>query len=171
MVQARAQEADQETGQKEAEAESAAVNINQSLVSRLMEQNESTRHIAEFKAREMADPQSKLGAVYRLQDVAKRATAQFAITQQTREDLRMTVLAIEAIESASKQAAPNTPERATSNAADKTKESYGQQTLNAIERLNSQESPESIKPIDAKQIAIECKAQENRTASHEHRKD
>ena len=108
MVQANAEKSHQETGQKEAEAESAAININQSLVSRLMERNA---------------------------DVANRATAQYIVTQQTREDLRMTVLAIEAIESANKQAAPNTPERATSNAADKTKESYGQQTMNAISRL------------------------------------
>lgn len=49
MVQADPKEADQETGQAEAEIESPAVNINQSLVSRLMERNQAAAEIATAK--------------------------------------------------------------------------------------------------------------------------
>lgn len=129
MVQTRAQETHQETRKAEAEIESPAVNINQSLVSRLMERN---------------------------REACIRAEIGYARQQQMRQELKMTVLAIEAIESAKTSAEKF--DRDAFNAGIKAKMELAEECRNAI-KAEQIGKPQTMQDEESKSATLNTETQ------------
>lgn len=130
MVQTHAKETDKETRQAQTEIESPAVNINQSLVSRLMERNA---------------------------EACIRAEIGYRTQQQLRQDLRMNVLAIEAIESAKTSAEKF--DRDVFNAGIKAKMEWAEERRNAI-KAEQIGKPQSMHDEESKSATLNIKEQE-----------